>query len=104
MQERHRVSRIRRIGMGIRVVLAEGEKIEHALHRFRKLLEQHGRLKWQGGGPLWFIKPTQVRRAKEFQKRFKARRATLLAQQGGEQAVGSFLNAKKIFWKRTGKP
>jgi hypothetical protein len=47
---------------------------------------------------------TQERRAKRFQKRFKARRATLLAQRSGEQPVESLKGATARFWERTGKP
>jgi hypothetical protein len=50
------------------------------------------------------IDPTQARRAKRFQKRFKSRRSTLLAQMAGEQPVSSLAEAKAAFWRRTGKP
>jgi hypothetical protein len=51
-----------------------------------------------------FEDPTQARRAKRFQKRFKARQATLMAQKAGEQPVASLPEAGKRSWRRTGKP
>lgn len=53
---------------------------------------------------MYFMDATQARRAKRFQKRFKARKATLLAQRAGESPVSSLAEATKAFWKRTGKP
>jgi hypothetical protein len=50
-----------------------------------------------------FIKPTETRRAKSFQKRFKARKATLLAKQAGEQPVSSVSEATQAFWKKDRK-
>jgi hypothetical protein len=47
---------------------------------------------------------TNQRRAKRFQKRFKAREATLLEQMAGVQPVASLEEAKAQFWRRTGKP
>jgi hypothetical protein len=97
---RHRVSRPRRMLMGVRIVLADKEPIGLALGRFKKQIEQSGadlRLR-----PVVFIKATEVRRAKRFKKKFKARLATLLAQRAGEQpAVPAF---QASFWRRTGKP
>jgi hypothetical protein len=52
----------------------------------------------------YFADPTQARRAKRFQKRFKARKATLLAQLAGEQPVSPLVEAKTEFWNRAGKP
>ena len=74
-----------------------------ALRRFTKLLERQG-VTWEMRRRTYFADPTQARRAKRFQKRFKARKATLLAQMAGEQPVSSLAEAKKAFWNRTGKP
>jgi small subunit ribosomal protein S21 len=89
--------------MGVRIVLAEGERIDQALKRFRKLLERYG-ASWELRRRGYFIKPTQTRRAKRFRKRFKARKETLLAKQAGEQPVSSVSESTHTFWKRTGKP
>jgi len=51
-----------------------------------------------------FVKPGQLRRATRFQKRFKARKATLAAQIAGKQPVSSLALAIDRFWARTGKP
>jgi ribosomal protein S21 len=88
--------------MGLRVVLAQGERIEQALRRLRKLLERHGAL-WDLQRRRYFIKPTEVRRAKQFKKKFKARRETLLAKKAGEQPTTSLSDPARTFWKRTGK-
>jgi hypothetical protein len=50
-----------------------------------------------------FADPNQARRAKRFPKRFKARKATLLAQRAGEQSVSSPAEATRAFWKRVGQ-
>ncbi|HEV3236961.1 MAG TPA: 30S ribosomal protein S21, partial [Gemmataceae bacterium] len=70
--------------MGVRIVLAQGETISHALKRFRKLLENQG-VTWEIRRRRCFIEATLVKRAKRFKKRFKAREATLLAKKAGEQ-------------------
>jgi hypothetical protein len=58
-----------------------------------------------GRGGRRFDKATEARRAKKFQKRFKARKATLLAKMAGEQPTEATASELKIaFWKRTGKP
>jgi len=89
--------------MGVRIVLADKEPIGAALRRFKKLLERSG-LTYDLRRRAAFHKPTQERRSKVFKKRFKARKATLLAQMGGEQPVASMVQARKAFWKKTGKP
>lgn len=101
--DRHRVSRIRRTKMGVRIVLAQGESIGQALKRFRKLLERHG-MSWELKRRKYFVKPSQVRRSKRFRKRFKARRAVLLAKMAGEQSRSSLADSVKAFWRNTGKP
>jgi small subunit ribosomal protein S21 len=88
--------------MGVRIVLADKEPIGLALRRFKRLLERH-RASYLPRRHRYFVKPTEIRRAKRFQKKFKARRATLLAKQAGEQPVSSLSEAASVFWKRTGK-
>ena len=83
--------------------LHDGEPIGQALRRFKQLVERHG-LVWEQRWHERFVPESQLRRAKRFRKRFKARRATLLAQQAGEQPVASMADAVAAFWKRTGKP
>jgi ribosomal protein S21 len=89
--------------MGVRIVVGEGEPIELALRRFKKLLERQ-RVTWEIRLRVYFADPTHARRAKRFKKRFKARKATLLAKKAGEQPVASLRQATEAFWKRTGKP
>jgi ribosomal protein S21 len=78
--------------MGIRIVVAEREPIALALRRFKKLLERHG-VAWEMRRRVYVADPTQVRRAKQFKKRFKARLATLMAKKAGEQPVASLKDA-----------
>jgi ribosomal protein S21 len=82
--------------MGVRIVLADKEPLGLALRRLRRLLERHG-VTWELRRRGYFIKPTQARRAKRFQKRFKARLATLRAQQAGAQPVFSVSDATQAF-------
>ena len=96
--------------MGVRIVCADGEPINVALRRFKKLVERTG-VWWEIRRRGYLVTPqgafypeTQTRRAKRFQKRFKAREATLLAKIAGEQTVASVKDARKEFWRRTGKP
>jgi small subunit ribosomal protein S21 len=89
--------------MGVRIVVGERELIGLALRRFKKLLERHG-VTWEIRRRTHFADSPQRRRAKRFRKRFKARKATLLAQLAGEHPVSSLAEATKAFWKRTGKP
>jgi ribosomal protein S21 len=89
--------------MGIRVVPATGETLREAIKRFNKLLIRHA-VRWEMGRRKYFIKPTQVRRGRQFQKRLKARKATLLAKQNGEHPVSSGPADTAAFWRRTGKP
>ncbi len=89
--------------MGVRIVVGEREPIGLALRRFKKLLEDKG-VTWEMRRRVYFADLTQTRRAKRFQKKFKARKATLLAQRAGEQPVSSVAEATEAFWKRTGKP
>ena len=96
--------------MGVRIVVADKEPIALALKRFKRSLEQHG-VNWEMRKRGLLIQPngcafkaTATRRAKKFQKRFKARKATLLAKMAGEQATDSSdSELKTAFWKRTGK-
>ncbi len=80
------------------------EPIGQAPRRFKKLLIQRGvwwDIRVQSNAR--FIPTTQYRRKKRFKKWFKARTATLAAQQTGEQPVASLEEATVAFWKRTGK-
>lgn len=96
---RHRVSRIRRTLMSVRIVVRPGEPINSALRRLKGQLQAAGvvREMWRHRCP---IDRTQERRA----KRFKAREATFLAQLAGEQSVASLKEARARFSQRTGKP
>jgi ribosomal protein S21 len=89
--------------MGIWIVVGESEPIRLALRRFKQLLARQG-VTWEMRRRVYVADPTQARRAKRFQKRFKARKATLLAQKAGEQPVSSLAEASETFWKRAGKP
>ena len=89
--------------MGVRIVLADKEPIGLALRRFKKLLERNGTAR-ELRRRAYFEKPTEIRRAKQFQKRFKARLATVRAQKAGEQPASSVAGAAEVFWRRTGKP
>jgi len=97
--------------MGVRVVVAENEPITSALKRFKRSLEKHS-VNWEIQKRGYLIQPngctfkaTETRRAKKFQKRFKARKATLLAKIAGIQSTtSSACELKLAFWKRTGKP
>jgi ribosomal protein S21 len=97
--------------MGVRIVVADKEPIALALKRFKRSLEQNG-VNWEIRKRGLRIQPngctfkaTETRRAKKFQKRFKSRKATLLAKMAGEQATDSPASElKTAFWKRTGKP
>jgi ribosomal protein S21 len=79
--------------MGIRIVVGEPEPIGLALKRFKRLLERQG-VTWEIRRRVHFTDPSQARRAKRFQKRFKSRRATLLAQRAGEQRQRLFGNGR----------
>src|SRR3954467_15569120 len=82
--DRHRVSRTRRTWMSVRIVVRPGEPISSALRRLRGQLQAAG-VTWEMRRRRCPADFTQERRAKRFQKRLKARRATLLAQLAGEQ-------------------
>ena len=97
--------------MGVRIVVADKEPIALALKRFKRSLQQQG-VNWEMRRRGLLIQPngcafkaTATRRAKKFQKRFKARKATLLAKMAGVQAADSPASElKTAFWKRSGKP
>ncbi|MHB1422946.1 MAG: 30S ribosomal protein S21 [Gemmataceae bacterium] len=90
--------------MGVRIVLADKEPVGLALRRLKKALEREG-VAWVARHRGAFLKPTQIRRAKEFKKRFKARQATLLAKMAGEQPTdASTSELLEVFWTRAGKP
>jgi len=52
----------------------------------------------------YFVRGTEIRRAKEFQKRFKTRKAALLDKMAGILPTASVEEAHAEFWRRTGKP
>ena len=89
--------------MGVRIVVRDGEPISQALRRLKQQLQLSGSA-LEARRRIYPTDRTQERRAKRFQKRFKARRATLLAQRLGEQPVASLQEATARFWERTGKP
>jgi ribosomal protein S21 len=89
--------------MGVRIRVVEHEPIGLALSRLKQLLERHGVMA-EIRQHQHFADSTQRRRAKRFQKRFKARKATLLAQTAGKQPVLSLAEATAMFWKWRGKP
>jgi ribosomal protein S21 len=89
--------------MTIRIVVREAESISQALRRLRKEM-QHSGMAWEIRRRCYPADMTNQRRAKRFQKRFKAREATLLEQLAGLQPVASLKEAKAQFWRRTGKP
>ena len=70
--------------MGVRIVVGEGEPIGHAMKRLRKKLDQNGIL-YEMRRRQCFLDGTQVRRAKEFKKRYRSRLATRLAKSEGLQ-------------------
>ena len=83
--------------------LSDGEPIGLALRRFKKLVAWKGN-RWEQRRHVAFVPETQLRRARKFKKRFKARLATLLSQKEGMQPVASLKEASVKFWQRTGKP
>jgi len=74
---RHRVSRIRRTTMGVRVEVRTGESIEQALKRLRKLLWRQGPPGSGGKWPKWhkrpldhYLKSSELRRRDELRDEF----------------------------------
>lgn len=100
---RHRGSRTSRTTMGVRVVVGEGEPIGAALRRLRQQLERAG-VQWWVRRRLHFVRDAEIRRAKEFRKRFKAREATLRARVESGLDGPALDAAKAAFWRRKGKP
>jgi small subunit ribosomal protein S21 len=88
--------------MAVRIVVRDREPIGLALRRFKKQMERQG-VSWEMRRRKYFADATQIRRAKQFKKRFKARKATLLKQMAGEQPVVSLPEAKAVFRERRGK-
>jgi ribosomal protein S21 len=76
--------------MGIRIRLHDGEPIGQALRRFKKLVRQHKPFgdphnpTYWWYAPPFFIRNTEIRRYKEFKKRYKSRLATLAAKHAGK--------------------
>ena len=89
--------------MGVRVVVAEGETVGAALRRLKKQAERAG-VSWEVRRRSYFVGGTELRRAKRFRKRFKAREAALLARMAGGLTGPALAEAKAEFWRRTGKP
>jgi hypothetical protein len=66
--------------MGLRVLVREGETVQHALHRLKVLLARHNRRR---GGPFrwlfftkdYYQKPSLRRRMKRVRQKFRAARA-----------------------------
>lgn len=89
--------------MAVRVLVGEGEQIQSALRQLRKRFEQEG-FSADARRHVYFVRRTEVRRAKLFRKRFKSRERDLLTLIASG-AKGATLDAAKAeFWKRTGKP
>jgi ribosomal protein S21 len=89
--------------MGVRIQVRDGEPISEALRRLKRESDACGAT-WEARRRSYHVRATEERRAKRFQRRFKARRAILLAQIAGVKSVASVAEAKARFWKRTGKP
>ena len=89
--------------MGVRVVVGYGEPIGAALRRLKKRAEREGvarEVRWHAE----FVGGTELRRAKRFRKRFKAREAALVARMAAGLSGPALDAAKAEFWRRTGKP
>jgi small subunit ribosomal protein S21 len=89
--------------MGARIAVVDGEPIGAALRRFKRQVEQAG-LPWELRRRAYFVRDTEVRRAKEFQKRFKTRKAVLLAKLAARPTTEAAVEARAEFWRRSGKP
>jgi ribosomal protein S21 len=64
--------------MGVMIIVGEGESIEQALKRFRKLLERlraswkwHKPVGWRG--LIYYVKPSKIRGVKRFMRKVKSR-------------------------------
>ncbi len=89
--------------MGIRIVLADGEPIGLVLKRFRKILEQNN-VPGDERRRQHFTKASEIRRAKQFKRRYRARKATYFAMLAGVQSASSVRPEDLAFWKKSGKP
>ena len=89
--------------MGVRVVVGDGEPVGAALRRLKKQLERAG-VPWEVRRRSYFASGTELRRAKAFRKRFKAREAALHARMAAGLSGPALDAAKAAFWRRTGKP
>ena len=83
-------------------MVRDREPIGLALRRFKKEMQRQG-LSWEMRRRKHFLDANQLRRAKQFKKRLKARAATLEKQMTGEQPVASLPEAKAVFRERRGK-
>lgn len=84
-------------------MVGEREPVQRALNQLKRSMQWEG-VSWELRRRRYFVPATQDRRSKRFQKRFKARKATLLAQQAGEQPAADPAEATAKFRRRTGKP
>jgi ribosomal protein S21 len=57
--------------MGIRVIVKDGEPLDMALRRLKKLLERQKHKR-----PTYFVRKADIRRAKKFHNWWKARRVS----------------------------
>ncbi|MCE9562444.1 MAG: 30S ribosomal protein S21 [Planctomycetes bacterium] len=89
--------------MGVRIKVAERETIGQALRRFKSQLEREG-VAWELRRRGCFVDATEIRRAKQFQKKFKTRKAALLARISAGLSGPALDAARTEFWRRTGKP
>ena len=89
--------------MNVRVVVADGESLVSAIRRFRKLRELAGVLH-ETRKRSYFVSKSEVRRAKEFHKRLKSRRANLIAQMSMDASASDIEAARLKLWYRSGKP
>ena len=90
---RHRVSRTRRTQMGVRIVVQNGETIEQAVKRFKKLVWRFGPPGAGGKLPRWhkppldhYLKPGELRRRAEYVAARERRR------------IGPRLKPQSPFW------
>ena len=100
---RQRGSRTSRTAMGIQIVVGDGEPIGAALRRLKKRVEREG-VAWERRWHTYFVDDTEIRRAKQFRKRFKTREAALVARITAGLSGPALHAAKVEFWRRTGKP
>ena len=89
--------------MNVRIVVGDGEPIGAALRRLKKRVEREG-VAWERRWHTHFVGGTELRRAKQFCKRYKAREAALLARMAAGLTGPALDEAKSEFRRRSGKP